>query len=50
MTLTNIEALLEQMGRGINVYTNGEMLPSHTYPELKKHLHLKWATTVMPAR
>lgn len=25
---------------GINVYTNGEMLPAHAYPELKKYPHL----------
>ncbi len=39
--LTDIEALLEQTaGKGINVYTHGEMLPAHAYPELKKHKHL----------
>lgn len=27
-------------GLGINVYTHGEMLPAHGYPELKKFLHL----------
>ena len=33
--------LLEQTaGQGINVYTHGEMLPAHSYPELKKHPHL----------
>lgn len=33
--------LLEQSaGRGVNVYTHGEMLPAHSYPELKKHPHL----------
>jgi hydroxylamine reductase len=25
---------------GINVYTHGEMLPAHSYPELKKHKNL----------
>lgn len=33
--------LLEQSaGSGVNVYTHGEMLPAHSYPELKKHPHL----------
>jgi hydroxylamine reductase len=33
--------LLEQTkGTGINVYTHGEMLPAHSYPELKKFKHL----------
>lgn len=27
-------------GKGIYVYTHGEMLPSHGYPELKKYPHL----------
>lgn len=27
-------------GTGINVYTHGEMLPAHGYPELHKHSHL----------
>ncbi|HOI75307.1 MAG TPA: hydroxylamine reductase [Syntrophales bacterium] len=27
-------------GKGIDVYTHGEMLPAHGYPELKKHPHL----------
>jgi hypothetical protein len=26
-------------GKGINVYTHGEMLPCHGYPELKKYSH-----------
>src|SRR5699024_8719766 len=34
--------LLEQTaGKGINIYTHGEMLPAHAYPELKKYPHLK---------
>ena len=34
--------LLEQTeGSGVNVYTHGEMLPAHGYPELKKYSHLK---------
>ena len=28
-------------GAGVNVYTHGEMLPAHAYPELKKYPHLK---------
>jgi len=33
---------LEQTeGKGINIYTHGEMLPAHGYPELKKYPHLK---------
>ena len=33
--------LLEQTeGKGINIYTHGEMLPAHGYPELKKYKHL----------
>lgn len=36
-----LEALLEQTeGTGINVYTHGEMLPAHGYPELRKYPHL----------
>jgi hydroxylamine reductase len=27
-------------GTGINVYTHGELLPAHSYPELAKHPHL----------
>ena len=39
--LKDLAALLEQTaGTGINVYTHGEMLPAHGYPELKKHPHL----------
>lgn len=39
--LHDLEMLLEQTkGKGINVYTHGEMLPSHGYPELKKYKHL----------
>ncbi len=38
--LKDLAALLEQTeGRGIDVYTHGEMLPTHAYPELKKHDH-----------
>lgn len=39
--LLDLADLLEQTaGTGINVYTHGEMLPAHSYPELKKHPHL----------
>ena len=39
--LKDLEALLKQTeGRGINVYTHGEMLPAHGYPGLKKYAHL----------
>ncbi len=39
--LLDLAALLEQTeGMGINVYTHGEMLPAHSYPELKKYSHL----------
>ncbi len=39
--LVDLRDLLEQTeGTGINVYTHGEMLPAHSYPELRKHKHL----------
>lgn len=39
--LRDIEQLLEQTeGTGIDVYTHGEMLPAHYYPQLKKYKHL----------
>ena len=39
--LADLKALLEQTeGKGIDVYTHGEMLPGHAYPELKKYAHL----------
>ncbi len=39
--LKDLEELLKQTaGKGINVYTHGEMLPCHGYPELKKYTHL----------
>ncbi|MGW8208287.1 MAG: hydroxylamine reductase [Syntrophobacteria bacterium] len=38
--LKDIEELLKQsQGKGIYVYTHGEMLPTHAYPELKKYEH-----------
>lgn len=39
--LKDLEILLQQTeGKGINVYTHGEMLPCHAYPSLKKYKHL----------
>jgi hydroxylamine reductase len=39
--LKDLEELLKQTdGKGINVYTHGEMLPAHGYPGLKKYAHL----------
>lgn len=38
--LKDLEEVLKQTeGKGINVYTHGEMLPAHGYPELKKYSH-----------
>ncbi len=39
--LKDLEAILKQTeGKGIYVYTHGEMLPAHGYPALKKYPHL----------
>lgn len=39
--LGDLETILQQTaGKGINVYTHGEMMPGNTYPELKKFAHL----------
>lgn len=39
--LKDLRAILEQTaGKGISVYTHGEMLPAHSYPALKKYGHL----------
>ena len=39
--LKDLEELLKQTeGKGINVYTHGEMLPCHAYPKLKQYKHL----------
>jgi hydroxylamine reductase len=39
--IKDLEDLLKQTeGKGINIYTHGEMLPCHAYPELKKYSHL----------
>ncbi len=38
--LKDLDMLLKQTeGKGINIYTHGEMLPCHAYPELKKYDH-----------
>ncbi len=40
--LLDLKMILEQTeGTGVNVYTHGEMLPAHGYPELKKYPQLK---------
>ncbi|MFC1995357.1 hydroxylamine reductase [Chloroflexota bacterium] len=40
--LLDLKQLLEQTGgKGINIYTHGEMLPAHGYPGLKKYPNLK---------
>lgn len=39
--LKDLKELLEQTeGKGIDIYTHGEMLPAHAYPELNKYPHL----------
>jgi hydroxylamine reductase len=39
--LKDLEEVLKQTeGKGITVYTHGEMLPAHGYPGLKKYAHL----------
>lgn len=39
--LLDLSDLLEQSaGRGVNIYTHGEMLPAHSYPKLREHRHL----------
>lgn len=40
--LYDLKLLLEQTeSKGVNVYTHGEMLPAHGYPELRKFPHLR---------
>ena len=40
--LKDLQLLLEQTkGKGIAIYTHGEMLPAHAYPKLKAYPHLK---------
>lgn len=51
--LKDLRMLLEQTeGTGVNIYTHGEMLPAHGYPELKKFSHLVgnyWQRMAEPA-
>lgn len=35
------QLLVQTEGTGVAVYTHGEMLPCHAYPELRKHKHLR---------
>lgn len=40
--LYDLKQLLEQTkDKGIHIYTHGEMLPAHGYPEFRKYSHLK---------
>eukprot|EP01086_Lenisia_limosa_P003625 TRINITY_DN1823_c0_g1_i2.p1 TRINITY_DN1823_c0_g1~~TRINITY_DN1823_c0_g1_i2.p1 ORF type:complete len:574 (-),score=234.00 TRINITY_DN1823_c0_g1_i2:43-1710(-) len=40
--MVDLKAILEATkDKDVNVYTHGEMLPAHSYPELKKYEHLK---------
>jgi len=40
--LSDLKQLLDQtINTEINIYTHGEMLPAHAYPELKKYQHLQ---------
>ena len=40
--LHDLYLLLKQTeGKGVNIYTHGEMLPCHAYPKLKEFAHLK---------
>lgn len=34
------ELLIQSEGKGVNIYTHGEMLPANAYPKLKKYSHL----------
>ncbi len=39
--LKDLKDLLDQTeGTGVDIYTHGEMLPAHAYPEFKKYEHL----------
>ncbi|MGJ0505951.1 MAG: hydroxylamine reductase [Methylocystis sp.] len=39
--MKDLHAILEATaGKGINVYTHGELLPAHSYPKLKAYPHL----------
>ena len=49
--LKDLEEILKQSeGKGINVYTHGEMLPCHGYPGLKRSIPISSATTARPGR
>ncbi|MDL2264324.1 hydroxylamine reductase [Synergistaceae bacterium OttesenSCG-928-I11] len=40
--LHDLHLLLKQTeGKGVNIYTHGEMLPAHAYPKLKAYAHFK---------
>lgn len=40
--LHDLKLLLDQTeGKGVNIYTHGEMLPVHAYPKLKTYKHFK---------
>lgn len=40
--LKDLETILKQtQGKGVDIYTHGEMLPAHSYPKLKAYSHLK---------
>jgi hydroxylamine reductase len=48
--LKDLEEILKQTeGKGIHIYTHGEMLPCHGYPELK-NIHIFMAITALPGR
>lgn len=48
--LHDLDLLLRQTrDKGINIYTHGEMLPCHAYPELKKYPHLR-VTSAPPGK
>ena len=45
--LKDLDAILKQsQGTGVNIYTHGEMLPTHAYPKLKQYPHFygHWGT------
>ncbi len=40
--MLDLKILLDQTeGKSVNIYTHGEMLPAHGYPELRKYGHFK---------
>ena len=49
--LKDLELLLKQTeGKGVNIYTHGEMLPAHAYPELRKVSAVKGAISELHGR